>query len=191
MTCGLVINAHIYVWSIFHIFIFVSEPLKTSVRGIFFPVSEHPIGFNHAMAAIDLSVQFWIKRNLDLCCRDQNLVKWPLPWCAGPLCAGASTANPGCLALQSGCDVEGLWVPPNTPLDNPLQGCHQVLPQREAAVYKSHSTPQASTLHPKNTHHLCVSCRYHFEGWRYLIKSVMKKIAHAMNMNEILKSTRK
>lgn len=73
---------------------------------------------------------------------------WPLPWCAGPLCAGSSSENPGCIALQSGSDGQGLWVPFKHPVDNPQQGCHQVMPQREA-VPLSHGTPQPSALHPK------------------------------------------
>lgn len=83
------------------------------------------------------------------CCHHyQHWLKWPLPWCVGPLCAGSSSENPGCLALQSGSDVEGLWVPPNTQIDNPQRGCHLVLPQREP-VPKSQGIPQPSALHPK------------------------------------------
>lgn len=82
------------------------------------------------------------------CHNYQHWLKWPLPWCVGPLCAGSSSENPGCLALQSGSDVKGLWVPPNTLVDNPQQGCHQVVPQREAVPW-SHGTPQPTALHPK------------------------------------------
>lgn len=78
----------------------------------------------------------------------KKLLKWLLPWCAGPLCAGSSYENPCCLALQPGSDVEGLWVLRNTLGDNPQQGCHQVMPQREAVPH-NFSTSQSSALHPK------------------------------------------
>lgn len=64
-------------------------------------------------------------------------------WCAGPLCAGSPSENPGCLALQSGAHIEGLWVPQNTLADNPQQGCHQVMPQRDVKVKNPNTSTSA------------------------------------------------
>ena len=75
------------------------------------------------------------------------LTEMTTSWCAGPLCAGSSSENPGCLTLQSGSHIEGLWVPPNSPADNPQQGCPQVMPQREVEVKSPN--PSTSALHPK------------------------------------------
>lgn len=73
------------------------------------------------------------------------LTEMTISWCAGPLCSGSSSEKPGCLALQSGSHIKGLWVPQNTLADNPQQGCHQVMPQREIMAKRSRSrtlTPQ-------------------------------------------------
>lgn len=74
--------------------------------------------------------QLNLKRTLALCgrlaasccCGAPPLTETTPSRCAGPVCAGSSSENPGCLALQSGSHVEGLWVPPNTLADNPQQG---------------------------------------------------------------------
>lgn len=96
--------------------------------------------------------QFEFVMDSDSACLDNGLMllrpaltEMTTSWCAGPLCAGSSSENPGCLALQSGSHIEGLWVPQNTLADKPQQGCHQVMPQREVMAKTSRSrapTPQ-------------------------------------------------